>query len=241
MRKDLMLVLFDSNSTQCSCCKIASKGEKRRYRLRYRDPDEPAYDYPSTSGMPGKGSDYSRRSSGWPSWSIIRKQLEKAIGRKWDDVWSEICQQADSRTYLGRQVRESFLREVNTDWPNVNGRGYWDDFKEFCVDRRDGILRKNAWKSKRYYEIDPPRPRDDDKPIVLISKTNKLVEYHKIDGSWFELRHEERRTANPVPENRQAWMLFQTYSHPEKVLISKKALNKREIRDRIKAGEITQR
>jgi hypothetical protein len=93
----------------------------------------------------------------------LRKWLRRQVGRKWDDVHSEVCQASDLRTtghlfdfvYTGGDVQENFFS---------TGR-------EFTVDE-NGILRLNKT-SYRY-----PKP----KTIYLEEELNKGMIW--LDYSW---------------------------------------------------------
>lgn len=97
------------------------RGKKSRYR-------EEGDFGPSRIGMRKFHGDY-WGSSGWFKWGPVKRFLAKHVGENWDDVYSEMCKEADSRTDQGVQFREwiKFTVELNVrfeDGKIVNDRGF---------------------------------------------------------------------------------------------------------------------
>jgi len=69
--------------------------------------------------------------------SPIVRYLDRACGRPWDDVWSEICAVSDARTVIGRHLRTHILEYIlRKPRPGVEGMAWHD----YYVDA-EGILR----------------------------------------------------------------------------------------------------
>jgi len=103
--------------------------------------------------------------------------LRKNCGRYWDDVWSEICSQADIRNVAGWHLREHLKYMVSTKITyNENGEplgphGRWYSLRDFYVDEH-GILR----------ETHPNKVANRRQHPQL--KPGKGVK--KINGCWFK-------------------------------------------------------
>jgi len=127
--------------------------------------------------------------------------LRKNCGRYWDDVWSEICAQADSRNVAGWHLREHLRYMVSTKIvrdengnPLDPSRRRWFMVQNFYVDE-DGIL----------CEVLPDRVANRRHHPQL--KPGKGVK--KINGCWFKGAWKEnifvpvvggRKTFDFIPE-----------------------------------------
>lgn len=135
-----------------------------------------------------------------PLYGIIRK----AVGRKWDDFYSELKENFDTRSVINNHILEHLYDRiaVGSDlWYDEDGvlmyRGYrgspaepiTDRGPEYYVDPKDGIIKINVgnvgW---RQYNA---RRRAEDKAEKL--KTHRVIdsdtELHKIDDVWFEVKY----------------------------------------------------
>lgn len=87
-----------------------------------------------------------------PLYGIIRKNA----GRKWDDIYSELCQVFDTRSVINRhilihldrmvEITNVFVGDDGELWVRNNysgSRHLKDDGVEYYVDPRDGILYRN--------------------------------------------------------------------------------------------------
>jgi hypothetical protein len=98
----------------------------------------------------------------------VKRWLRKQVGRRWDDIWSEICQQFSGDSVQGSHIRDHFQWEVWTKDSNYPFRGglYVDD---------EGILQYHQNKARKRYK----------------DWENKQVKYtpiqcKNIDGVWYE-------------------------------------------------------
>jgi hypothetical protein len=131
--------------------------------------------------------------------------LRKNCGRYWDDVWSEICAQADIRNVAGWHLRSHITWMVSTtiaydeNGKVVGGRRY-GYLKEFHVDK-DGILCETNRDPAPRYRRDP---RLDYKGAG------------KVNGCWFKGEWRKK--------------LFSLTSQPEYVFVAEKQLNRKELK-----------
>lgn len=173
-----------------------------------RDPD----DAPSREGM------RAGRRRGWNvveqgpsvSYSSLRRWLRSRAGRRWDDVWAEICSVSDARSRPGLRLRQEAESMVDRTTVRSDGRlclrtgrsgSVYRMLEEISgtvpdepygpyVDAR-GILRYGEtrfWRSRR-----DPDAADPDR--VVLGKDRELL---RLDGLWFEVGF------GPVPPPRPA-------------------------------------
>lgn len=111
----------------------------------------------------------------------LKRFLTKNVGRRWDDVWSEVCEH--TQDFMGDHLRRhvSLYVEVNVheeDGKLVNDRGIpvgiWRD--EFYVDL-DGILRKvNEYRRYRHKKPEQNVFHMDGK------------DFYKHEGIWYRVK-----------------------------------------------------
>jgi hypothetical protein len=89
------------------------------------------------------------------------RYLRGCVGRRWNDVWSEICAHVPSGTITGGHLRDHVLQEVDTNTCVVDGvvmtrgRRFSSGLRSprgLYVDPRDGIVRYNPERSYRARE-----------------------------------------------------------------------------------------
>jgi hypothetical protein len=70
----------------------------------------------------------------WPGedFRFVRRLLIGNVGRPWDEVYSEICQQADTRNFVGYRLREVIDRMVEKNC-HIDEEGTIRDGREFEV------------------------------------------------------------------------------------------------------------
>lgn len=127
----------------------------------------------------------SRMFDGYPSdYSILYRFLRSRVGRPWDDVYSEICAEADGRSHDGYRFRQSVLNVVETDTrideqgDVANGRGTklrrtWG--RSFYVHPETGVL-EYANNNRRVVA---------DLPRTVFESEGRL--YHQHEGVWYEV------------------------------------------------------
>lgn len=159
-----------SNSLRADMKKVLCERPRRggiysyhdfRQRQNHGDPE----DLPSHQGM--------RRPYGWETKEFddligpLRGYLHHSVGRPWNDVWSEVCQQTPSGNTVDEHLRGHVMREVDT-------YTFVEDGEVYCygrygsgarkvdglyVDPRDGLLyvtpeKSFPWKREKRITID---------------------------------------------------------------------------------------
>jgi hypothetical protein len=133
-----------------------------------------------------------------PLYGFIRKSL----GKKWDKVYSEICEVFDKRSVINQHILIHLFQyvetnvRVGTDGKLYVLREYTNEYipvgetsTEYYVDPRDGILKYNharltqrqemrAWREER-------QRRQLDKKRVL----GPMLELERVDGIWYEFQY----------------------------------------------------
>lgn len=112
---------------------------------------------------------------------VLLHLLESNIGQLWDEVYSKICSIVDPRTEMGWRFRKRIDWYVHSKYS-----GLYVDI--------NGILCK---KDKKKYN-DWRQPHSDETEIDFIVIPDDVVEYIKIDGSWFKVWVDEIEDTYPV-------------------------------------------
>lgn len=126
----------------------------------------------------------------------LRRFLHKNVGRKWDDVFSEISENLRPDNTVQQHVRDHVFDFVTILVPGRHGelmekrkygtRVVTDTSYELYVDPQDGILKLNpkyeSWaaRNRRY---DAERQAEKAKVFRELKATSQ--ELHKINGVWF--------------------------------------------------------
>lgn len=187
MRKDLQKLLCEQERHGSG---RSFKQVRRKKENRYlEDPEFNA----GTEGMKvryvrGYGNDSKSFSENFnPLWGIIRKNA----GRRWDDVFSELCQVFDMRNHVNAHILVHLWDFVETKCWFEDGkvwtRGYSstvpieDSGSQYYVHPVTGILTKNGDGQRRRYRY----AKDKEDPNVRkISKTLELRRKDE-DSPWF--------------------------------------------------------
>lgn len=113
----------------------------------------------------------------------LERYLLSQVGRKWDDVWSDICQVMKGNGLQANHVKDHVKQYVGgiphsgqkyfayNEWWNPRRNLVWVD--------EHGILRKGE-RGRRL------RAKDLKKTYDHVRESD-LVEYHKINGCWYRL------------------------------------------------------
>lgn len=132
----------------------------------------------------------------------LKRYLHKQIGRKWDDVFSEICVHLDTGSTVKMHVREHLNDFVLSNVRRGHDSVLWattrwgspekllDSWTELYVDPDDGLIKETRKlcqkmgvpfrRSYRYYY----KPRDPKKPLPLI-KLSETTWHIRLQGIWY--------------------------------------------------------
>lgn len=174
MRKDMKDLLVDTGRNGGGWGKAAS----RRARMKSADPDDLPRSLPTSRHRVGSKALGDRLNP-------LKKYLKSQCGRKWDDVYREICEFADSRTVRGYHLRQHVWNYVV---PNNYDVGHKGRYGPYFVDPQ-GILqeekrltaaeRRKLWRQRELAKSEPRITVDADHWFT------------KIEGYWyqFETKH----------------------------------------------------
>jgi hypothetical protein len=212
MRKDLQKLL----------CEQERRGSSRSFKEVRRDKslNEAANDDDFSAGCEGMRKRYMVRGNRKefsenfaPLWGIIRKN----VGRKWDDVYSELCEVFDMRNHVNAHIlvhlwdfveRDTFIEDGEVLIQSKYGpfRTLDNAFCEYYVHPISGLLLENK-KYRTYKQINRDRKEARDaesrKTCIVISKTLELRRRDE-DSPWFvcTLSYLERPPATQVWDER---------------------------------------
>jgi len=147
--------------------------------------------------IPSRASNSAGRQYGWDKREFsdvlgpLKRYIYKQIGRKWDDVYSEMCQVLDKRKVTHSHVFDHVYAWVSTDvYIGRDGlyyeRPYGGLVRDLYVDPKTGIIKRQI------------SPKEDKKqrPLTLIV-VNDYEEFEKIDGIWYHTKYDKGSTLTP--------------------------------------------
>lgn len=110
----------------------------------------------------------------------LRRYLRKQVGRPWDDVWSEICQEFRGTGLQAQHIKQHVKWEVGGVPHSQEPTGSYFEWHQpsygvVYVDE-EGILRLAPKRSYRYKKPEYPYYRESDS-----------IEYHNINGNWYRM------------------------------------------------------
>lgn len=149
------------------------------------------------------------------------RYLHGCVGRRWNDVWSEVCQQVGSGNTVDQHLRSHVMMEVDIHTVLVNGEVYaYSAYSglikpyKLYVDPRDGRLcyagdQPNKWKAYKTVTVDGLWYRVGDDglhypevrsyrasgryPLKVIGERRAML----IDGIWYWIE----TAVTPPPED----------------------------------------
>lgn len=119
--------------------------------------------------------------------SPLKRYLYKQVGRKWDDVYSDICEHINSNSTVQKHVLDHVFDYVTKhvfiqDGKVYENRRFWRGLYEadgLYVHPETGILLDGTQPRKRYKpKVDPD--------VYQING----IEYRRVNGCWFETIYE---------------------------------------------------
>ena len=155
----------------------------------------------------------------------LMRYLESQVGRQWDDVWSDVCQVLRGNGLQANHIKEHVKQAAggiphsgmtsfsNEDWFSDSrwymGAVYVNEEGILCKAKNKPRRKKATYCYKRGWN-----PKK--------GKLNSLIEYHKLNGCWFECNLASYDVEKPRPYIGGVWTTTVWY------ISNKRALNKRE-------------
>lgn len=170
MRKDMEKVI--SEKPRYGAKIKTPKGEKRKLQICW---DE----LPKTETMCSRWNNWEQGTS--YVFGVIWKYLRSKVGEKWDDIYSEICNNLQNH-----RIKDIILMQVEREIVVIDGVCCWSRTNHpisdgFYVNPETGLL-EEAPPRKRYHRAKYP------KAIWGKDKNKKPIQYHKINGIWYEVQ-----------------------------------------------------
>lgn len=164
--------------------------------------------------------------------SPLRRFLEKRVGRPWNDVWSEICRQADRRSVVGRHLRDHVRSYVRTS--ETHERWAW--WGLFVVDAEGRLQQARDSDRPRPWRCPEPAPIEH---LVADGPDHVLV---RLGGIWYRFRLAPFRPerAEDTPDGIDLGDLARVVGRKACVLpATKRQLGRRDLRARGLANQPT--
>jgi hypothetical protein len=181
MKKDLKNICYEHGSKGGN-----GKQALRQNRRATKQDPENAESYKGMKRLHSKNG-WGCLKERYPSSNYINKFLKKHLGKKWDLVYSEICE-AVSDHLIRESVRYAVHfniyyntkgQPVTTDHgrPEVLGE-YWDDF---YIEPHTNILKLAKRRQPKYTKRDPFLG------VRIMCAGNDLIQYWKVRDIWYEI------------------------------------------------------
>lgn len=181
MRKDMRHVLIDRP-------RAGSGAPNRKERVKHKN---------NIENLPSHGSKHLTERSKSLSDHIqpLRRFLEKQVGRPWDKVYSEICENLDKRSTLQAHVFEHIFQYVNRyveirddgiwEKPNDRYRGYHKlNPGDMYVHPKTGILKKIPGNYMSWWKRSRTQLKKD--PLSFVKDGRAFA---RCNGIWYELSY----------------------------------------------------
>lgn len=189
----------DLNKLLCEHERYGSKDHYRYYRkLKKFNPraGQEGENLPAREGM--------RLRYGWDRKSFgenlnpLYGAIRKAVGRKWDKFYSELCSTFNMRSVINQHILVHLYQYIEVDTVYVDGGELWvrsayrapqrlrNSGVEYYVDPRDGIIKKNKWMvtykaARAQREAEAKR-----KEAEVFRDLSDGTVLRNIDGVWFQ-------------------------------------------------------
>jgi hypothetical protein len=194
MRADMAKVIVERPRRRDGCCR---KGRQVDFE-----------DLPFRVGMRRDRLEHGGSKEPNDNLAPLRRFLHKQVGRRWNDVYSEIAANLRVDSTMQQHVRDHVgdlvdLHGQEERWITVFRSGGAGErvrvspWKELYVDPTDGILKHNDLSKSR--KVDRLR-RERERPVNSI-KLEPMRELKLIDGVWFEVEY----ASLPVPQYRERY------------------------------------
>ncbi|HEX5207865.1 MAG TPA: hypothetical protein VFW10_08705 [Steroidobacteraceae bacterium] len=147
--------------------------------------------------------------------SPLYGQVRKALGRRWDDLYSDLRRNFDARSVINAHILQHLYDRFEKDCYIKNGEIYvgprhfryggWrlrdQRNVEFYVDPRDGIIKRNPWYGYR----EPIK----ELPVTLVELDRDHV-LRKVNGLWFHFTMADVPSGQWRQDTKGGWRFVST-------------------------------
>lgn len=126
----------------------------------------------------------------------LRRFLRSAVGRRWDDVYSEICQSFDRRKVINDHIFQHLFSDVDVDTYLASGvpyvrRTHGPDrpcvgWSTYYIDPRDGVLRSGRTDPYAPSHKSLRRAAHAAEKAAVYRRIDRDNELRLIDGVWYQ-------------------------------------------------------
>ena len=166
------------------------RGGPKKTPRNYRKAKANMESLPKKEGMRKPHDEYNRKS---PIYLLnpLYRFLEKNIGRHWDKIYSDICRSADSRTLLGKRLRDQVHWAVEFHVTISDGKVYGNpkfynglhelSAERLYIDPNSGILKKYKNNSKTVFYNESLEEKIVSQAEPIIYKTGSVSKEYKLE------------------------------------------------------------
>lgn len=199
MRSDLNKLLCERERTGHEM-KYGDERHSRAFKETQLEDDEPFQGVSSTHREGMKVRYRYRRKEFSENLNPLYGFIRKSVGRKWDSVYSEICEVFDKRSVINQHILVHLFQYVEQDIAVIDGKMYVEgkmyskripleeSFTEYYVDPRDGILKINKSRLGRRQIIKNRQEREAKEQEKVRRVVDDQTELHLINDCWFEVK-----------------------------------------------------
>lgn len=176
--------------------------------------------------------------------------VRKAVGRRWDTFYSELCQAFNMRSVINQHILQHLEWYCERNVVIQDGQLFVREYPsfpltplreskrtEFYVDPRDGIIKKNKWFRKSTAQELQARARQEKEEAAKHRQLDDNNVLHLIDGVWFHF------TLKDIPEGKEVIVrpegveFFKDYKNRRKTWDQLQDHDKRRLGKKIFVGE----
>jgi hypothetical protein len=224
MRKDMGKVITERERSGNPC-----RNAKTRMDIKWKGHDG---DY----DIPNRMSSSANRQHGYSAKQFtdvlgpIYRYLDKQVGRPWNKVYSELCEQLDKRklthahvfTHIDSYIEKDVHQGPDRVWYHNTGYSYVPNgYGAYALRRVIGLFvnPKSGLIQRQKAPKEPPKKQDFD-----LIKVSKELEYRRYDGIWYAC------TMGEVWVNAYDWVKRKGYQKKEWREISRKQLSSKQLK-----------
>lgn len=161
-------------------------------RLKLRIDDEGIEDYANVGTRISMGSkyrpDYNAEKNFTDHIAPLYRLIDSSVGRKWNDVYSKICEHADTRSLLGWHFRVHLHRIVDEVYTAPNGEKvvegrYGYSYADYHHDLDTGLLQKKP--VNREWKKRAAKARAGKEVLKPVERDGRY--FLKRNGAWYEV------------------------------------------------------
>jgi len=170
----------------------------------------------------------------------LKGVLRKAVGRKWDEFFSDLSRVFDTRSVINRHIMEHLYDYVAIDmkWDgrelyriaSYGGRtGLKDTNALYYVDPRDRIIKVNSAYANRNRDLRHMLARRKAVEALTRRQIDKTHAYEKVNGTWFHLSESTVQRTAIVPERVGSEIVLRHRTVLQRV-VKRRTVGKKELR-----------